>query len=78
MEIPARDRKNRAPLQGLKGSERRILLEPDHEAERFVCQTKGVCPLEIHFQTQGDLLKEIRFIGGGCLGNAKLVSRMLL
>ncbi len=66
---PPGTRKTGPPLSGLKGSERRILLKTDHEAERFVYQTKGVCPLEIHFQTQGDLLKEIRFIGGGCLGN---------
>jgi uncharacterized protein (TIGR03905 family) len=74
---PRQGPEKQGPPSGLKGSERRILLKPDHEAERFVYQTKGVCPPEIHFQIQGDLLKEIRFIGGGCPGNAKLVSRML-
>ena len=74
---PRQGPEKQGPPSGLKGSERRILLKPDHEAELFVYQTKGVCPPEIHFQIQGDLLKEIRFIGGGCPGNAKLVSRML-
>jgi uncharacterized protein (TIGR03905 family) len=74
---PRQGPEKQGPPSGLKGSERRILLKPDHEAERFFYQTKGVCPPEIHFQIQGDLLKEIRFIGGGCPGNAKLVSRML-
>ncbi len=74
---PRQGPEKQGPPSGLKGSERRILLKPDHEAERFVYQTKGVCPPEIHFQIQGDLLKEIQFIGGGCPGNAKLVSRML-
>jgi hypothetical protein len=75
---PRQGQEKQGPPSGLKGSEKRILLKPDHEAERFVYQTKGVCPPEIHFQTQGDLLKEVRFIGGGCPGNAKLVSRMLM
>ena len=44
---------------------------------RFVFQTKGVCPPEIHFETDEGILGDVRFVGGGCPGNATLVSRLL-
>ena len=44
---------------------------------RFVFQTKGVCPPEIHFEVDEGVLRDVRFVGGGCPGNAKLVSRLL-
>ncbi|MBA4392267.1 MAG: TIGR03905 family protein, partial [Desulfobacca sp.] len=47
------------------------------EPHRYIYRTQGVCPPEIHFQIEGDLLKEVRFVGGGCPGNAQLVSRLL-
>lgn len=47
------------------------------EPDRYIYRTQGVCPPEIHFQIEGDLLKEVRFVGGGCPGNAQLVSRLL-
>jgi len=47
------------------------------ENERYIYRTHGVCPPEIHFQVQDGLLTEVRFVGGGCPGNAKLVSRLL-
>lgn len=49
----------------------------DQESDRFFYQTQGVCPPEIHFEIQGDILEDIHFVGGGCPGNAKLVSRLL-
>ena len=45
--------------------------------QRFVFQTQGVCPPEIHFQLRQGMLEDIRFVGGGCPGNAQLVSRLL-
>lgn len=36
-----------------------------------------MCPPEIHFCIQADILKDVRFVGGGCPGNAQLVSRLL-
>ncbi|UCB51251.1 MAG: TSCPD domain-containing protein [Deltaproteobacteria bacterium] len=39
--------------------------------------TQGVCPPEIHFRLEGGVLREVRFVGGGCPGNAQLVSRFL-
>ena len=52
------------------------MAPPDH-ARRFVFRTRGVCPPEIHFKLVGDTVKDIRFVGGGCPGNARLVSRLL-
>ncbi len=45
--------------------------------KRFIFHTQGVCPPEIHFELNGDVLEEVRFMGGGCPGNASLVSRLL-
>lgn len=44
---------------------------------RFIFKTSGVCPPEIHFQIQQDVLTDIRFVGGGCPGNAHLVARLI-
>jgi uncharacterized protein (TIGR03905 family) len=37
----------------------------------------GVCPPEIHFELRGDSIHGLRFVGGGCPGNAHLVSRLV-
>ena len=47
------------------------------KSQRFVFQTKGVCPPEIHFQLGHGVLEDLRFVGGGCTGNAQLVARLL-
>ncbi len=47
------------------------------ETTRYVYHTKGVCPPEIHFERRGDSIHGLRFVGGGCPGNAELVSRMI-
>jgi len=52
-------------------------LQSNDEAIRYVYTTQGVCPPEIHFRIQKGVLKEVRFVGGGCPGNAQLVSRLL-
>lgn len=52
-------------------------MTSDDAGSRYVFRTRGVCPPEIHFQIQGNLVKDIRFVGGGCPGNARLVSRLL-
>jgi uncharacterized protein (TIGR03905 family) len=44
---------------------------------RYVYCTQGVCAPEIHFQTQDGILVHLRFVGGGCPGNAQMVSRLL-
>ena len=38
---------------------------------------KPVCPAEIHFEIKGKTISKVRFVGGGCLGNAQLISRLL-
>jgi len=52
-------------------------LQSIDEAVRYVYTTQGVCPPEIHFRIQEEVLKEVRFVGGGCPGNAQLVGRLL-
>lgn len=45
--------------------------------QRYIFKTRGVCPPEIHFQVDQGFLSDIRFVGGGCPGNAQLVARLL-
>jgi len=52
-------------------------MKPETESRRFIFQTDGVCPPEIHFQLNEGVLEEVRFVGGGCPGNAQLVSRLV-
>jgi uncharacterized protein (TIGR03905 family) len=52
-------------------------MKPDSESRRFIFHTSGVCPPEIHFQLNHSVLEEVRFVGGGCPGNARLVSRLI-
>ena len=52
-------------------------MKPKSQVRRFIFHTRGVCPPEIHFQLNDRLLEEIRFVGGGCPGNAQLVSRLI-
>ena len=47
------------------------------KTQRFIYPTQGVCPPEIHFKVNNGRLEEIRFVGGGCPGNAQLVARLL-
>lgn len=47
------------------------------EADRYIFRTRGVCPPEIHFQIKEGILTELDFRGGGCPGNAQLVSRLI-
>ncbi len=52
-------------------------MKQDNEPRRYIFHTQGVCPPEIHFQLEQGVLREVRFVGGGCPGNAQLVSRFL-
>lgn len=45
--------------------------------KRYIYKTTGVCPAEIHFRIDGEVLADLRFVGGGCPGNSTLVSRLL-
>ena len=47
------------------------------QTKRFIYPTQGVCPPEIHFKLNKGNLEDIRFVGGGCPGNAQLVARLL-
>lgn len=38
-------------------------------------RTKGVCSMEIHFKLDGDVVRDIGFIGG-CDGNLKAISKL--
>ena len=52
-------------------------MSNNDSSQRFIYTTQGVCPPEIHFKINKDIIEEIRFVGGGCPGNAQLVSRLL-
>lgn len=52
-------------------------MRSNEKALRYVYPTQGVCPPEIHFLTLEGILAEVRFVGGGCPGNAQLVCRLL-
>lgn len=43
---------------------------------RYVYKPKNVCPVEISFDLDGDVVRGIRFVGG-CNGNLKAISRLL-
>lgn len=43
----------------------------------YVYRTKGTCPSEIHFHLDGNTLRGVRFVGGGCKGNLEFISRLL-
>ena len=47
------------------------------KTQRFIYPTQGVCPPEIHFKINNGCIEELRFVGGGCPGNAQLVARLL-
>ncbi len=42
----------------------------------IVYKTKGVCSQEIHFELDGDIIKNVTFIGG-CSGNTQGVARLV-
>lgn len=55
-----------------------VIYMPDEtQTKRFIYPTQGVCPPEIHFKLNSGNLEGIRFVGGGCPGNAQLVARLL-
>lgn len=47
------------------------------KTQRYIFETQHVCPPEIHFQVHEAVLESVRFVGGGCPGNAQLVARLL-
>lgn len=52
-------------------------MSENPKLQHFIFKTSGVCPPEIHFRIQQEILNDIRFVGGGCPGNAQLVARLL-
>jgi uncharacterized protein (TIGR03905 family) len=52
-------------------------MDPMADSQRYIYKTRGVCPPEIHFELQAEMLRCLRFVGGGCPGNAQLVARLL-
>jgi uncharacterized protein (TIGR03905 family) len=52
-------------------------MPSDNTPKRFIFHTRGVCPPEIHFSLSAGILEHARFVGGGCPGNAHLVSRLI-
>ena len=52
-------------------------MTENRKTRRFFYPTQGVCQPEIHFEVREGRLGDVRFVGGGCPGNAQLVSRLL-
>lgn len=53
------------------------LMNSTTEGNHYSYRTHGICPPEIHFRIADGLLREVHFRGGGCPGNAQLVSRLI-
>ena len=43
---------------------------------KYVFYPQGVCSMEIHFTLEGNVVKDLVFIGG-CNGNLKAISKLL-
>jgi len=53
-------------------------MEKSSFGANYVFHTRGVCPPEIHFRLSDEgTVHQVRFVGGGCPGNALLVSRLV-
>jgi uncharacterized protein (TIGR03905 family) len=53
-------------------------VEHNNQFDSYVFHTQGVCPPEIHFRLSGEgTVHQLRFVGGGCPGNALLVGRLI-
>ena len=48
------------------------------DSKRYIYHTRGVCPPEIHFEINKGRIRDLRFVGGGCPGNAQLAARLLV
>lgn len=44
--------------------------------ERFHYTPQGVCPMDISFELEGDVVHGVRF-AGGCPGNLKAISKVV-
>lgn len=42
----------------------------------MVYKTKGTCSREIHIETEGDIIKDVQFIGG-CNGNTQGIASLV-
>lgn len=42
----------------------------------YIYKTKGVCPMEIKFQIDGNIVTNVQFFGG-CNGNLKAISKLI-
>ncbi len=42
----------------------------------MIYKTKGTCSREIHIETEGDIIKDVQFIGG-CNGNTQGISSLV-
>lgn len=49
----------------------------DERSGRYVYRTQGVCSPEIHFRLSRNAVHDVRFVGGGCPGNARLAARLM-
>ena len=43
---------------------------------KYTYKTKGTCSMQINFSLDGDVVKDVEFIGG-CNGNLKAISKLV-
>lgn len=43
---------------------------------KYVYQTKGVCSMQISFDIDGEIIRNVEFLGG-CNGNLKAISKLV-
>lgn len=44
---------------------------------KYVYQTHNVCPKKIEFNIEGDIIKNVTFLEGGCPGNLQALPRLV-
>jgi uncharacterized protein (TIGR03905 family) len=59
------------------GSNCLTIMKNNMSPNQYIYHARGVCPPEIHFKIDDGKIKDLRFVGGGCQGNAQLISRLL-
>ncbi len=54
-----------------------MIRKSDDRSRRYVFHTRGVCSPEIHFRLAEGRIRDVRFMGGGCPGNAQFAARLM-
>ena len=53
-----------------------MVLTEDYIVMKYSYRTRGVCAMKIDFDLDGDVVRNVRFMGG-CDGNLKAISKLV-